>query len=166
MTLIALGTAFSQDEMEYDDFTLEFDTITTFAEDIQPAIVARDKGTRFHFNIGILPGLCQVGMWCRQKSIRGRAINLLLKSPEIQEGVWNSESLSRFVHFLKTVEEDDADPEEVVPASKRVSWVGCSVSMYEKIAQVRYVQRSGNVQDSVKVNDDYVTWWGDGFNVK
>ncbi|KAE9366939.1 hypothetical protein N431DRAFT_487398 [Stipitochalara longipes BDJ] len=165
MTHVALGTAFSQDEMEYDDFTSEFDTITTFSEDIHPALVARDRGSRFHYNLGILPGLCQVGMWCRQKAIRGRAISLLMKSPEMQEGVWNSESLGRFVHFLRTVEEDDADPDEVVPASKRVSWIGCSVSMYEKIAQVRCVRRDGDFEDSVEMSD-FITWWGDGFNVK
>ena len=164
MTQVALGTAFSQNEMEYDDFTPEFNTITTFAESIHPALVARDRGSRFHFNIGILPGLCQVGMWCRQKAIRGRAISLLLKSPEIQEGVWNSESLGRFVNFLRMVEEDGDDADGLVPASKRVSWVGSSVSPREKIAQVLYV-RKGDVQESVKMSDDYVTWCGDGFNV-
>lgn len=164
MTQVALGTAFSQNEMEYDDSTPEFNTITTFAESIHPALVARDRGSRFHFNIGILPGLCQVGMWCRQKAIRGRAISLLLKSPEMQEGVWNSESVGRFVNFLRMVEEDGDDADGLVPASKRVSWVGCSVSPSEKIAQVLYV-RNGDVQESVKMSDDYVTWCGDGFNV-
>jgi hypothetical protein len=161
MTQVALGTAFSQDEMEYDDYTPEFNTITTFAESIHPSLLARDRGSRFHFNIGILPGLCQVGMWCRQKGIRGRAINLLLKSPEMQEGVWNSESLGRFVQFLRSAEEEGTGPDEVVPSFKRVSWVGCSVSLYEKIAQVRYVQRGTDVQES-----DYVTWWGEGYNVE
>lgn len=165
MTHVALGTAFSKSEMEYDDFIPEFNTITAFSESIHPTLIVRDGGSRFHFNIGILPGLCQVGMWCRQRTIRGRAISLLSKSPEMQEGVWNSESLGRFVNFLRTVEEDGADEDGFVPASKRVSWVGCSVSMYEKIAQVRYVQRGGDTQASVKGND-YVTWWGEGFNVE
>jgi hypothetical protein len=165
MTEVALGTAFSQDEMGYDDFTAEFDTITTFSEKIHPALIARDRGSRFHYNLGILPGLCQVGMWCRQKSIRGRAISLLMKSPEMQEGVWNSESLGRFVNFLRSVEEDGADPDDVVPACKRVSWIGCSVSMYEKIAQVRCVRRDGDIGEPVETSD-FITWWGDGFNLK
>jgi hypothetical protein len=165
MTEVALGTAFSQDEMGYDDFTAEFDTITTFSETIHPALIARDRGSRFHYNLGILPGLCQVGMWCRQKLIRGRAISLLMKSPEMQEGVWNSESLGRFVNFLRSVEEDGADPDDVVPACKRVSWIGCSVSMYEKIAQVRCVRRDGDIGEPVETSD-FITWWGDGFNLK
>ena len=61
MTQVALGTAFSQNEMEYDDFTTEFNTITTFAESIHPALVARDRGSRFHFNIGIYRGYVKWG---------------------------------------------------------------------------------------------------------
>ena len=75
----------------------------------------------------------------------------------MQEGVWNSESLGRFVNFLRMVEEDGDDADGVVPASKWVSWVGCSVSPNEKIAQVRYAQRNGDVQESVKMSCDYVT---------
>lgn len=156
MTQVALGTAFSQNEVEYDNFTTEFNTITTFSEAIHPTLLARDTGSRFYFNFGILPGLCQVGMWCRQKAIRARAISLLQRSPEMQEGVWNSESLGQFVNFLRTVEEDGADEDGFVPASKRVSWIGSSVSLYEKIAQVRCCQRGGNDQVPVKRNE-YVT---------
>jgi len=165
MTQVALGTAFSQDDMEYDRFTPEFNTITTFSESIYPALVARDRGSRFHYNLGILPALCQVGMWCRQKTIRGRAIGLLRNSPEMQEGVWSSESLGRFVYFLRTVEEDGGGPDEIVPAHKRVSWIGASVSMSEKVAQVRCVRRDGDIEEPVEMSD-FVTWWGDGFNVK
>jgi len=156
MTKIALGTAFSQNEVEYDNFTSEFNTITTFSEAIHPTLLARDTGSRFYFNFGILPGLCQVGMWCRQKAIRARAISLLQRSPEMQEGVWNSESLGQFVNFLRTVEEDGADEDRFLLASKRVSWIGSSISLYEKIAQVRLVQRGKIDQVSVKGND-YVT---------
>jgi hypothetical protein len=161
MTLVALGTAFSKSEMDYDNFTPEFNTITTFSEFIYPALVARDRGSRFHFNIGILPGLCQVGMWCRQKAIRGRAIHLLQTAPEMQEGVWNSESLGRFVNFLRMTEENGADEDGFVPASKRVSWIGCSISLYEKIAQVRYVQRDGVFGESMIMNDN-ISWWSWG----
>ncbi len=156
MTQIALATAFSQNELEYDKFTTEFNTITTFSEAIHPTLLARDTGSRFYFNIGILPGLCQVGMWCRQKVIRSRAINLLQRSPEMKEGVWDSESLSRFVNFLRTVEEDEADEDGFVPASKRVSWIGSSVFLYERIAQVRCFEVGGHDQVSVKENN-YVT---------
>ena len=149
MTKVALGTAFSQNEVEYDNFTPEFNTIAKFSEAIHPTLLARDTGSRFYFNLGILPGLCQVGMWCRQKAIRARAISLLQRSPEMQEGVWNSETLGQFVNFLRTVEEDEG----FVPASKWVSWIGSSVSLYEKIAQVRLVQRGGNDQVYVDGND-------------
>jgi len=54
----------------------------------------------------------------------------------MQEGVWNSESLGQFVNFLRTVEEDGADEDRFLLASKRVSWIGSSISLYEKIAQV------------------------------
>jgi hypothetical protein len=83
----------------------------------------------------------------------------------MQEGVWNSESLGRFVNFLRMVEEDGDDADGLVPASKRVSWVGSSVSPREKVAQIRYAHRNGDVQESVKMSDDYVTWRGDGYNV-
>jgi hypothetical protein len=165
MTLVALGSAFTRSETEYDRLTPEFNTITTFSESIYPALVARDRGSMFHFNIGILPGLCQVGMWCRHKAIRGRAIELLLKSPEMQEGVWHSESLGRFVNFLRTIEEDGCDEDGFVPASKRVSWAGSSVSLYEKIAQIRYVQRNGDSEEFVR-KDGYVAWWSEGFRMK
>lgn len=156
MTLVALGSAFIRSETEYDRFTPEFNTITTFSESIYPALVARDRGSMFHFNIGILPGLCQVGMWCRHKAIRARAVNLLLRSPEMQEGVWHSETLGRFVDFLRKAEEDGVDEDGFVPASKRVSWAGSCVSLYEKISQIRYIQRNGDSEEFVR-KDDCVT---------
>jgi hypothetical protein len=70
--------------------------------------------------------------------------------------VWNSESLCQFVNFLRTVEEDGADEDRFLLASKRVSWIGSSVSLHENIAQVRLVQRGEIDQVPVKGND-YVT---------
>ena len=165
MTLIALGSAFIRIETEYDRFTPEFNTITTFSESIYPALLARDRGSMFYFNIGILPGLCQVGMWCRHKAIRARAVNLLLRSPEMQEGVWHSETLGRFVDFLRKAEEDGVDEDEFVPASKRVSWAGSSVSLYEKISQIRYIKRNRDSEEFLRKND-YVTWLSEGFRME
>jgi hypothetical protein len=144
MTLIALGTVFSQSEMDYDRFAPDFNAITTFSESIYPALVARDRGSMFHFNVGILPGLCQVGMWCRHKEIRARAIDLLLKSPEMQEGVWHSGALGNFVDFLSKAEEAGADEGGFVSASKRISWAGSSISLYEKMLQNGFAQRNGD----------------------
>ncbi|KAH7418859.1 hypothetical protein BKA64DRAFT_701349 [Cadophora sp. MPI-SDFR-AT-0126] len=162
MTKVGLGGTFLTNEMGYDRYINEYNTIVSHAEPIVFALAARDKGSKFVFNLGILPALCQVGMRCRQKDIRGRAIDLLLSCPNFSEGCWQSGSIGQWTHRLRVMEERGADEDGVVAESKRILLPGSSISMYQNISQVRWTQWSEEMGQLIETDDGW-SRWSDGF---
>jgi hypothetical protein len=158
MNVVMLASTFSPPEISYDAFLSEFRTITTLSASIYPTLVALEKGAMFHFNIGIIPALWQVGLLCRDKAVRGQAINMLLEGAGYREGVWDSEAVGHVAKFLMTIEDEGADERGFVPDYKRVSWTGGDISLCDRTSHVQYVQRTGQEEDNFVHRDAYIRW--------
>jgi hypothetical protein len=161
MNIVLLTTAFSPPETAYDQFEAQFRTIVQLSERIHRSLVSpsggwsAEGGGTFRFEIGILPALSQVGLLCRERGVRGRAIGLLRGCRGYKEGIWDAEgvgAVSGWVRDLEEgacVEEGGIDGSEneyrggMVPEENRVQLVECEMTVEERRARVVVRQSDG-----------------------
>ena len=76
------------------------------------------------FEEGVILGLFFVALRCRERAVRGEAIELL-RGAKRREGIWDSWDSARVVDFIRGVEEEGAEDGmgegEVIPEEKRVA---------------------------------------------
>jgi len=147
--LITLASTLSPPETAYDDFMSEFRTIVTLASCLPQFSPSADRGPVFQFPIAVVPGLYNVGLRCRDKVVRGQAIDMLLKRPGYQEGLWDAFEMGRLAALMRDIEEVGMDDMGYIPAASRASWMGAEVYGEEKMTHVHYVLGIGTGGDEV-----------------
>jgi hypothetical protein len=121
MNIITLiGMSFTS-ETSFDELLPEFRAITNLAASIIGELLDSSHETAFYrFDLGVLPALYLVGTRCRDRVVRGRAIELLLSS-QIREGVWDSFCIGSISNRIRMIEEEGGLPgEDYIPESRRV----------------------------------------------
>ncbi|KAH8762910.1 hypothetical protein F5882DRAFT_365036 [Hyaloscypha sp. PMI_1271] len=120
-----------------------------------PPETAAEGGGTFRFEIGILPALSQVGLLCRERGVRGRAIGLLRGCRGYKEGIWDAEGVGAVSGWVRDLEERGCVEEGVidgseneyrggmVPEENRVQLVGCEMTVEEQRARVVVRQSDG-----------------------
>jgi hypothetical protein len=138
--IITLASAVFPPETVYDGFLGEFRTIVNLSSSLYTFTKTASSG--FQFPIATLPALMEVGLRCRDKHVRGQAIDLLLARPGYQEGVWHGMEMGGFLSLVRGIEETGIDESGYVPEKSRISWTGTIVNMEGRRTEVDYVQRS------------------------
>ncbi|PMD51098.1 uncharacterized protein K444DRAFT_620259 [Hyaloscypha bicolor E] len=159
MNIVLLTRAFSPPETAYDKFESQFRTVVQLSERIHRSLVSPSAGSAeggtFRFEIGILPALSQVGLLCRERRVRGRAIGLLRRCRGYKEGIWDAEGVGAVAGWVRDleegvwVEERDINGSEneywggMVPEENRVQLVGCEMRVEERWARIAVKQSDG-----------------------
>ncbi|KAL3451193.1 sugar transporter [Aspergillus insuetus] len=148
MACILLSTAGPGREMEYDNYTAEFQRCLALADDVAAAHkrTSSYRGSSsnnfesrqtpaFTPEIGIVPVLYIIGVKCRHPLIRRNALNILRRH-RIREAVWDSVVTARVVERVIQIEEGGEGREQErlvqsaanIPAGQRVQALSFVVS--------------------------------------
>lgn len=153
--IINLASTLFPPETAYDELMPEFRTIIELSLSLEGYKRCGKMGCFVQFAIGIIPGLMEVGRRCRDKKLRGQAIDILLARPGYQEGVWAGQHSGVFLDRLRKIEEEGMDENGYIPLSSRISWTGNNVSMENRTTEVNYLQPDedgGFVIKSITIN--------------
>lgn len=159
MNVIRLVSTFTPPEIVYDAYIQEFESITRLSAAIQPLLVSfSSTKTMFHFDIGIIYPLIQVGMYCRAPEIRAQAIQLLLKHPGYREGLWNSFVSGVVCDATREVEEEFLDKDGLIPPDRRASINSLAISTVRRSAHISWKQGTGNGTNEFTIREKVLKW--------
>jgi hypothetical protein len=118
---LALMVPCVKDETIFDDYKNDFLDITNLAE----YVLVNSKSTRHSFvlDTNVVIPLLVTGQKCRDRTIRRRAIHLMLKYPR-REGVWDSLLCGKLAEWVMDLEEQYLE-EGRVPGWARIRGVIC-----------------------------------------
>lgn len=161
MNIITLVCMSFTSETSFDELLPEFRAITNLAASIIGELVDSSQESAFYrFDLGILPALYLVGTRCRDRTVRGRAIELLLSS-QIREGVWDSFCIGSISNRIRMIEEEGGLPgEEFIPESRRVfiTSVDADCDSYHRRCKIFYTKRRGSQDEDLIFSNSLVTW--------
>jgi hypothetical protein len=148
MNIVLLARTYNPPETEYDKFSSQFRNITDLSERTHHLLVSTSEWgmearSTFRFDIGILPALSQVGLLCRDREIRRRAIALLKASNGYKEGIWDAQAVSSINDWIRGLEEEWWEERVGVPGERRVTLVGSDVVLEERWARIIVRQGDG-----------------------
>lgn len=112
-------------EMEYDNFTPQFQQCVALAKDIVAARerISESMQPTFTPEVGIIPVLYIIGVKCRHAPIRHEVVSILRRRP-MQEAVWHSTWAASVVARIMEIEEGGTGRRmEEIPVSQRVAAV-------------------------------------------
>lgn len=127
---IIIGTSIREDEMIYDKFNDDFETVVRLCESLVGAIANTKVSLSLCNDPGLAAPLHFVNVKCRDSRIRRRALHLIEISP-IKENMWDNSLLAlsgKQVIELEEGTDEDLDSESVslvnriqqVPLAKRI----------------------------------------------
>ncbi|KAL3424183.1 C6 zinc finger domain protein [Phlyctema vagabunda] len=159
MNIIALASMSFDSETSFDTFLPEFRSITTMVSVIYLDIIAASQNnSMYRFDLGILPPLFLVASRCRHRSIRGRAIDMLMSNP-YREGIWDSIIVGNISIWLRNIEEAGLSSDwRVIPENKRVFLTAADLDLYHQRAKVFCTQRRGPRDEDLVFMEDTLTW--------
>lgn len=161
LTCIIFNTDFVRamsDEMLWDDYTDQFETMVGYAEDLLKSVKDQTQPA-FMMEIEIIYPLYVVAAKCRHGRVRRKAISLL-RSQQRQEGVWNSLLTARVAELLMQIEEEGLDGPIVSAAEvvryKRVLGIELTFDLEERRANVSFVKLKEN--GGIDRLNEWLTW--------
>ncbi|KAL2066920.1 hypothetical protein VTL71DRAFT_1344 [Oculimacula yallundae] len=103
---VCTATCLSADETIYDPYTNYYSQVVDLAGEVLNDACLPDnlQATKYSFDNRIVIPVWMAGIWCRDQSVRRRAINVLLKFPR-REGVWDSVGAARMVQWISNLEQ-------------------------------------------------------------
>lgn len=157
ISVLLLAGTFYPPETIYDSYLPEFRTVVELSELIYPHLV-RDKGPRYHFFVAIIPALFHVGMTCRDRELRGKAIEMLCKTPGYREGIWDAMAVGKIAECAMSLEEEWRDENEYIPGDRRVSLVTVKAASKEKRATAVFRQGMGTADNDTVERIVEICW--------
>ena len=159
VNVIVLAQTFYPPETAYDNYMPEFNLINRLSASIRPLLVtSASSNSVFHFDIGVLTGLSQVGMYCRDKDARGKAIQMMLDMAPYREGIWDSAAAGLICDWVRKIEEEFLDENGKVPPQRRASLTSLNYSWVEKTAHVCCRQRTGFGMEDFVMRETTIRW--------
>jgi hypothetical protein len=156
-SVVLLAGTFYPPETTYDTYLPEFRTLVELSELMYPHLV-KEKGPRYHFILGIVPALFQVGMTCRDCEVRGRAIEMLCRTPGYREGIWDAMAVGKIAECAMNLEEEWRDENGSIPGDRRVYLVTVKVASREKRATAVFRQGMGTANDDTMERTVEIYW--------
>jgi hypothetical protein len=146
------------DEMMWDDYTEEFETMVGYAEDLLKSTKPQEQAA-FTLETEVILPLYFVAVKCRHGRVRRKAISLL-RSQYRQEGMWNSFLAVKVAEHSMQIEEKDLDSAVVAAAEissyKRVLGVEVRFNLEQGRANLSYVKIREN--GGIERVDECIRW--------
>lgn len=118
--ITSLGMCFAS-EISFDELLPEFRATTNLAASIIGELFGSSEESAFYrFDLGIIPALYLVGTRCRDRVVRGRAIDLMLLSSQIREGVRDFFCIGSISNHVPIEEEGGLPGEDCIPESRNI----------------------------------------------
>jgi hypothetical protein len=140
--IVSLAEALYLNKTTFDDYLPQFREMTELSALIYPYLV-NSNGALFHFDLGIIPALSQVGMLCRDRELRSQAIEMLLRTPGYREGIFDAVAAGKLDQCAMEFEEPWRDESGHIPEDRRVKLVTIQVVLRERRATSIWKQRIG-----------------------
>lgn len=122
MTHIMLEGAFFMTQTAYDQFLPEYQRIMDLVEYVYPHLVdANDGEPLYRFDLGIIIAMFLVGVRCREKGTRDRAVQMMNRNKEYREGMWDTGGAGTILSWLRDVEDEMRDENGEIAEENRVS---------------------------------------------
>jgi hypothetical protein len=175
--ITSLGMCFAS-EISFDELLPEFRATTNLAASIIGELFGSSEESAFYrFDLGIIPALYLVGTRCRDRVVRGRAIDLMLLSSQIREGVRDFFCIGSISNHVPIEEEGGLPGEDCIPESRNIfitsvdaecgrcpresfSYSGHLLwfSLSTMSQYLFYTQRSGPQDEDLVFNKSLVIW--------
>jgi hypothetical protein len=161
MNIITLVSMSFTSETSYDELLPEFRAITNLSASIIGELLDPSQDSAFYrFDLGILPGIYLVGTRCRDRYVRGQAIDLMLSS-HFTEGVWDSFCTGSISKRIRSIEEEGGVPgESYIPERRRVFITSGNTDFesHHRRCKIFYTQRTGPRDSDLVFNESVITW--------
>jgi hypothetical protein len=146
------------DEMMWDDYTKEFETMVGYAEDLLKSTKPQEQPA-FMLETEVILPLYFVAVKCRHGRVRRKAISLL-RSQYRQEGIWNSFLAATVAEHSMQIEEKGLNSTVVAAADilrcKRVLGVELGFDLEQGRANLSYVKIREN--GGIDRLDECIRW--------
>jgi hypothetical protein len=153
---LSVCTLFS-DQMVYDSYNDTFSEIVSLLTEVlvQP-VVGRLRPTSYTLASRAVSTLWVVGVRCRDKAIRRKTIELLVKYPR-RESLWDGLFVANIIKFVMDHEEQYLEDERV-PGWARILAVRWDVDLEKRIGILMCEQRVSASSDEVVTKTRDITW--------
>jgi hypothetical protein len=154
---IILATCLYTDNISFDQHLNKFKTIVEVSKVIVDAKQSRRFG--FSFDSGVTPWLSAVCKWCRDRSVRREAIQLL-RAVASQEGVWDSLMIAEIGECMMKLEEEGVETERI-PEEARVRLKHVNMNVAERMLTVECVrghEEDESIERVIEVNWPFGEW--------
>ncbi|KAF7900591.1 uncharacterized protein EAF01_007893 [Botrytis porri] len=157
MMMIQVSSVFIVNAIEWDAYSQEFGTIMEYVTKLRPRIIQGEG--KYHFDFGVILPMFMVGTHCRNRELRGQAIDILREAKGYREGIWDSDACSRVTAFTRDVEEEWADENGWVPGERRFTITGTKVTVDKgKSLHISGYQKNGTLEGKGDFKEIYITW--------
>ncbi|CZR53271.1 uncharacterized protein PAC_03149 [Phialocephala subalpina] len=155
---IALLSVCSFSEEIFDEYNVTFSEMVDLATfTLQIMDQNRSKKPKFSFDSHVVIPLHMVAHKCRDRTIRRRAIELLMENPR-REGVWDSTLGAKIGGWAMAIEEEFCDEEGKVPEWARIHGVVFERDQERRSALLTCEQRTSADSEEVVVRRKIVNW--------
>ncbi|CZR68084.1 uncharacterized protein PAC_17983 [Phialocephala subalpina] len=160
MDIVITSSLDTNDNTSFDKHLPEFNAIVLLCESILNAT----KDSRCHgdymFDVGIVMPLHAVSKWCRDRTVRRRAISLLRSytnsdGEPMREGVWDSSMVAEWNQRYMELEEEGVET-EFIPEHARIRVTEITVNPEKKYGWCEYVRGSPGFERP-KISS-YISW--------
>ncbi|TVY84460.1 hypothetical protein LSUE1_G001284 [Lachnellula suecica] len=120
---IIIVTSMSYNEIVFDIFTAQFETINHYARQLlqKDQGIRRLDGMRLQYGMGLIMVLFYTATRCRVLSVRRGAISLLREWP-CTNGIWHSLQAAKVAELIAGIEETGCETLGIIPESRRRSY--------------------------------------------
>lgn len=140
-SMVTLYGFLDKSESAYDSHDEEFKRMNTLARSLSGSLKLRHGSRSFSLGLGFVQPLSLVAQKCRSPQVRREAL-LLLRSSEVQEGVWNSAAVAAISELAMQFEEGDLVDVSLVltrvPEKSRIHSIGTDIAPKARSAQVSF----------------------------
>jgi hypothetical protein len=151
-------STFFLDQLVYDKYNHVFSEIVDLlgqSLEMRPPL-GRTRPTNYSLAGRVVSTLWITGIRCRDKVIRRKAIELLLKNPR-REGVWDGLFSAKIMTFVMDLEEQYLEGDHV-PGWARISAIRWDADLEKRAATLICEQRVSSLSEAVVTRTRTITW--------
>jgi hypothetical protein len=158
MILYIILSAFFSDQTAFDDYYDMFAEIARVTEEASAMIPVIGKSNPTNYSLAgrAVSTLWITGVKCRDRAIRRKAHELLVKYPR-REGIWDSLFCARMIEFVIELEEEHLEG-DYVPGWARIDTLRWDSDFEKRTAALMCEQRVSSSSDEVVMKTKTITW--------
>lgn len=155
---ISLSCCLTLDQMAYDDFNYMYEEVIDLCQYVlnDTQLPSTSRTTAFCFDSRLILPLYFVGLQCRERTLRRRAIKVLLDWPK-REGVWDTAFAAKVGQWAMHVEEKHLEG-DFVPAWARIQTVKWTSDLEKRSALLYCRQRKSANSEEMVPRRKMISW--------